>query len=306
MAGLAQSGRIGPLWAHARPLESPAMRFVICDVFTDRPLAGNQLAVFPDAASVPEQLLQPLAREINFSETVFVYPPTDPAHTARMRIFVPMQEISFAGHPVLGTATVLGAERGIDELVLETRRAPVRVRLYDGGGTMEQPLPSVEPYRHTEQLLAALGVERSALPVDRYDNGMPHVYVRVDSVEQLAALRPDLNALVELPDAFGSGFNVFAGSGSTYTTRMFAPADGVPEDPATGSAAGPLACHLLRHGVVESGTEITISQGASVGRPSTLYAVAEGSAEGFTAVRVRGGAVIVAEGRFTLPGGTAP
>ncbi|HEX2589578.1 MAG TPA: PhzF family phenazine biosynthesis protein [Gaiellales bacterium] len=281
------------------------MRFVICDVFTDRPLAGNQLAVFPDASGIPEHLLQPLAREINFSETVFVYPPADPAHTARIRIFVPMQEISFAGHPVLGTATVLGAERGIDDLVLETRRAPVPVRLHAGGGTMEQPLPEVEPYRHADQLLAALDLQRSAMPVDRYDNGMPHVYVRLDSVEQLAALRPDMNALTELPDAFGTGFNVFAGSGTLYTNRMFAPADGVPEDPATGSAAGPLACHLLRHGVVESGTEITISQGASVGRPSTLYATAQGAADGFSAVLVRGSAVIVAEGRFTLPGETA-
>ena len=277
------------------------MRFVICDVFTDRPLAGNQLAVFPDASEIPEHLLQPLAREINFSETVFVYPPADRSHTARMRIFVPMQEISFAGHPVLGTATVLGAERGIDDLVLETRRAPVRVRLHNGGGTMEQPLPDVEPYRHADQLLAAIGADRSSLPVDRYDNGMPHVYVRLDSVEQVAALRPDLNALQELPDAFGTGFNVFAGSGNDYTNRMFAPADGVPEDPATGSAAGPLACHLLRHGVIDSGTEITISQGASVGRPSTLFATAEGSREGISAVRVRGGAVIVAEGRFSLP-----
>jgi trans-2,3-dihydro-3-hydroxyanthranilate isomerase len=277
------------------------MRFVICDVFTDRPLAGNQLAVFPDATSIPEQLLQPLAREINFSETVFVYPPDDPAHTARMRIFVPMQEIAFAGHPTLGTAVVLGAERGLDRLVLETRRAPVPVRLYEGGGAMDQPLPEVEPYRHADQLLAALGVERATLPVDRYDNGMPHVYVRLESVEQVAALRPDMNALQEMPDSFGTGFNVFAGAETDYTTRMFAPADGVPEDPATGSAAGPLACHLLRHGAIPAGTELTISQGASVGRPSTLYATAEGSADEITEVRVRGGAVIVGEGRFELP-----
>ena len=283
---------------------SPPMRFVICDVFTDRPLAGTQLAVFPDATSIPERLLQPLAREINFSETVFVYPPDDPAHTARLRIFVPMQEIAFAGHPTLGTAVVLGAERGLDRLVLETRRAPVPVRLHNGGGTMDQPLPEVGPYQHAGQLLAALGVERATLPVDRYDNGMPHVYVRLETVEQVVALRPDMNALQELPDSFGTGFNVFAGAGTDYTTRMFAPADGVPEDPATGSAAGPLACHLLRHGAISPGTEVTISQGASVGRPSTLYATAEGSAEEITEVRVRGGAVIVGEGRFELPRGT--
>src|SRR3954447_20567253 len=147
------------------------MRFVICDVFTDRPLAGNQLAVFPDATPIPEHLLQPLAHEINFSETVFVYPPDEPGNTARIRIFVPMQEIPFAGHPILGTAMVLAAERGLDRLVLETGRAPVPVTLEGDGGTMEQPLPDVEPYRHADQLLAALGVEASSLPVDRYDNG---------------------------------------------------------------------------------------------------------------------------------------
>ena len=123
------------------------MRFVLCDVFSARPLAGNQLAVFTDAAGIAEDLLQPLAREINFSETVFVYPPTDPAATARIRIFVPTQEIPFAGHPVLGTAVVLGRERGLSELVLETGRAPVHVRLARSGGTMRQPLPPCDPTR---------------------------------------------------------------------------------------------------------------------------------------------------------------
>jgi trans-2,3-dihydro-3-hydroxyanthranilate isomerase len=279
------------------------VRFVICDVFTDRPLAGNQLAVFPEASDIPETLLQPLAREINFSETVFVYPPEDPGHTARIRIFVPKQEIAFAGHPVLGTASVLGSERGVDHVVLETVRAPVPVRLQAGGGTMWQPLPDVRPYTHADALLDALGVDGSLHSVDRWDNGMPHVYVRLDSVDRVRALRPDLNALQELPDAFGTGYNVFAGSGTHYTNRMFAPADGVPEDPATGSAAGPLACHLLRHGALAPRTEITISQGEQVGRPSTLYATVDGSRDHVTSVEVRGDAVIVGEGRFLLPPG---
>jgi trans-2,3-dihydro-3-hydroxyanthranilate isomerase len=198
---------------------------------------------------------------------------------------------------------VLGAEGALDEVVLSTRRAPVTVRLTGAGGTMEQPLPDVRPYEHADALLDALGVDGSLHPVDRYDNGMPHVYVRLDSVDRVKGLRPDLNALVELPDAFGTGFNVFAGAGTDYTTRMFAPADGVPEDPATGSAAGPLACHLLRHGALAAGTEITISQGEQVGRPSTLYATVDGTREEITRVEVRGGAVIVGEGRFALPAG---
>jgi trans-2,3-dihydro-3-hydroxyanthranilate isomerase len=277
------------------------MRFVLCDVFSDRPLAGNQLAVFTDATGIAEELLQPLAREINFSETVFVYPPVDPRATARIRIFVPTQEIPFAGHPVLGTAVVLGRERGLSDLVLETGRAPVPVRLAGDGGTMDQPLPTVRPYEEAERLLRALGVERSLHPVEAYDNGMCHVYVRLESEAAVAALRPDMNALASIPGAHGYGFNVFAGSGTTYTTRMFAPSDGVDEDPATGSAAGPLACVLVRHGEVASGTEVTISQGAQVGRPSTLYARAEAADGKITGVQVRGDAVIVGEGQFKLP-----
>jgi trans-2,3-dihydro-3-hydroxyanthranilate isomerase len=110
-----------------------------------------------------------------------------------------------------------------------------------------------------------------------------------------------MNALAGIPGAHGYGFNVFAGSGTSYTTRMFAPSDGVPEDPATGSAAGPLACLLVRHGEVPSGTELTISQGAQIGRPSTLYARAQAAGGEITAVEVRGDAVIVGEGRFELP-----
>ncbi len=280
------------------------MRFVICDVFTDRPLAGNQLAVFTDAQGIPEHLLQPLAREINFSETVFVYPPAAPGTTARIRIFVPTDEIRFAGHPVLGTAFVLGAESGLDEVVLETPAAIVPVVLDADGGRMRQPVPVVREFPDTAELLAALGVEHSMLPVLEYDNGMPHVYVMAESTAAVAALEPDIAALVRLARTRGhvqAGLNCFAGSGDRWATRMFAPAQGVAEDPATGSAAGPLACHLVRHGLVEPGTEITISQGVEIGRPSTLYARAEGTAEQITGVEVAGGVAIVGEGVFRVP-----
>ena len=276
------------------------MRFVICDVFTDRPLEGNQLAVFTDGMSVPEALRQPLAREINFSETVYVEPPADPANTARIRIHVPTVEIPFAGHPVLGTAVVLGAERGLGEVRLETGRGVIPVTLAGGGGTMRQPVPAVSPFASADRYVRALGLERSQLPVEAYDNGMNHVYALAGSPEEVAALRPDLSALVDLAPPGSWGFNVSAGSGRTWKTRMFAPHDGIAEDPATGSAAGPLACHLARHGLVEWGDEIEISQGAEVGRPSTLYARADGGPGGITAVHVRGDAVIVGHGEFDV------
>ena len=281
-------------------------RFVVCDVFTDVPLAGNQLAVFTDARDIPESTLQPLAKEMGFSETVFVYPPGEGGHV-RIRIFTPQSELPFAGHPVLGTAFVLAAPMQLPEIRLETGLGVVPVLLERAGdrivfGRMSQPVPSVSAYAEADRLFEALGVQGSVLPVEAYDNGVPHVYVALATEADVAVLEPDLQKLERLARATIPvvGFNCFAGSDERWKTRMFAPADGVPEDPATGSAAGPLACHLARHGVIEFGQEIEISQGAEIGRPSTLYARVEGSAERIETVEVGGSAVIVARGEFRL------
>lgn len=275
----------------------PTFRYVVADVFTDVPLAGNQLAVFTDATQIPEERLQPLAREIGFSETVFVYRPDGDGH-ARIRIFTPARELPFAGHPVLGTAFVLAAPLQLSEIRLETGRGVVPVRLEREGarivfGRMEQPAPAIEPFAREDELLALLGVE-SELPVELYDNGVPHVYVALRSEEEVAGLRPDFARVAELGDA---GVNCFAGSGARWTTRCFVPSFAVPEDPATGSAAGPLALHLARHGRIEFGDEIEIRQGAAVGRPATLYAVAHTPER----IEVAGSAVVVARGEFRLP-----
>ena len=279
----------------------PTFRYVVADVFTDRPLAGNQLAVFTDAREIPETQLQPLAREMNFSETVFVYQAEQGGH-ARIRIFTPMLELRFAGHPTLGTAFVLAGPLQLPEIRLETRAGIVPVRLEREGpqltfGRMEQPLPSVAPFQGWEDVLAAAGVSRSELPVEIYDNGMQHVFVALASEQEVADLEPDLGRLKPAGDI---GFNFFAGSGRRWKTRMFAPGGGVPEDPATGSAAGPLALHLARHGRIAFGEEIEISQGEEIGRPSTLYARVEGSAERVEKVEVGGSAVVVARGEFRL------
>jgi trans-2,3-dihydro-3-hydroxyanthranilate isomerase len=162
-------------------------------------------------------------------------------------------------------------------------------------GRMQQPIPSWRLYEREAELLAALGVERSRLPVEAYKNGPLHVYVALESEEAVAALRPDMSALTELAAV---GANCFAGSGRHWKTRMFAPVHGVSEDPATGSAAGPLAVHLARHGRIAFGEEIEIRQGAEIRRPSILYARADGSAERIERVEVGGSAVIVARGEF--------
>jgi trans-2,3-dihydro-3-hydroxyanthranilate isomerase len=276
-------------------------RYVICDVFTDRPLTGNRLAVFTDARALPEPYLPLLAREMNFSETVFVYPPAAGGH-ARIRIFTPWAELPFAGHPVLGSAFVLAGPLQLPTIVLETGVGNVPVALERDGarivfGRMTQPVPTIEPFPDAERLCRALGVPASGLPVELYRNGPRHVYVALESEAQVAALQPDLPAVARVTDA---GVNCFAGAGQRWKTRMFAPGHGVAEDPATGSAAGPLACHLARHGRIAWGDEITIAQGAERGRPRTRFARAEGSASGITRVEVGGSAVPVARGEFRL------
>jgi trans-2,3-dihydro-3-hydroxyanthranilate isomerase len=278
-------------------------RYVVADVFTDRPLAGNQLAVFTDARELGEDEMQSLAREMNFSESVFVLPAEGEGH-ARMRIFTPTAELPFAGHPTLGSAFVLAGPLQLVEIRLETKAGVVPVALEREGdrivfGRMRQPIPTREPYDDEAGLLGALGVERSELPVELYDNGMRNVYVALGSEDEVAALRPDFSALADSPSVLG--VNCFAGSGARWKTRMFAPSGGVAEDPATGSAAGPLAVHLARHGRIAFGEQIEISQGAEIGRPSTLYARADGTAEQLEAVEVGGSAVIVARGEFRLP-----
>jgi len=277
------------------------MRYVIADVFTDKPFGGNQLAVFTDARDIPEEWLQQLTREFNFAETVFLYTAEGDGH-AKMRIFTPAAEIPFAGHPVLGTAFVLAGPLQLEQIVLETGVGNIPVTVEREGprisfGWMEQPIPSVGAFTDVAELLDVLGAPQPELPVEIYDNGLEHVMVKLADADAVRALEPDMKRLAAMPHL---GTSCFAGSGSEFVTRMFAPGYGVPEDPATGSAAGPLACHLLRHGLAEAGAELTISQGEQVGRPSQLTAIVRGSADVIEQVVVGGSAVVVSRGEFKL------
>ena len=276
-------------------------RYVVVDVFTAQALQGNQLGVFTDARGLSEDEMQSLTREFNFSECTFVLPAVN-GGDARIRIFTPAHELPFAGHPTLGTAYVIAGLRQSDEVRIETLSGVVPVRFVrDAGrivsGRMEQPIPTVTQFAQAADLLAALRVKRSELPVDVYDNGVRHVYVALGSEEQVAGLRPDVGAIAGLGRL---GVNCFAGAGTRWKMRMFAPAMGVIEDAATGSAAGPLAMHLARHGRIPWGEEIEISQGAEIERPSTLFARAVGGPEGVERVEVGGTAVVVARGEVLL------
>ena len=280
-------------------------RYTIADVFTDVPLQGNPVAVFTDATGLSAETLQRAARELNLSETVFVFRSEDPNAHLRARIFTPAIELPFAGHPVLGTAFVVGRAMGSNVVRLETGLGVVAVRLErtDGGapvyGEMEQFVPTVEPFEAVDELVAALGAapDHGALPIEGYRNGPVHVYVELPSEDAVASLRPDIGAIERLG---AYGITCFAGSGERWKTRMFGPALGVPEDPATGSAAGPLAVHLARYGRVPFGTEIEIVQGVEILRRSVLRARAEGTPDRVERVFVGGSAVVVARGEYQL------
>jgi trans-2,3-dihydro-3-hydroxyanthranilate isomerase len=279
----------------------PDYRYVVVDVFTDRPLQGNALAVFTDARGLDAETMQALALEVGLSETAYVLP-AERGGTARVRIFTPRAELPFAGHPVLGTAWVLAAplQRGSVELETGLATVPVDLDRDDSGAIvfarMEQPVPAVEPYPDPGPLLRALGVTDTRLPVERYDNGPRHVLVCLTSREDVERLRPDQGALAALEVEV----SCFAGEGTAWKSRTFAPALGVSEDPATGSAAGPLAVHLCRHGLVEWGAWIEIEQGAEIGRASRLFARADGREGSVERVLCGGSAVVVARGEFRL------
>ncbi|WP_116211657.1 PhzF family phenazine biosynthesis protein [Streptomyces olivoreticuli] len=286
------------------------MRYDLADVFTDQPLAGNQLAVVADDGTLPsDQLMQAIASEMNLSETTFLSPARE-GGDARVRLWSTVTEVDFAGHPLLGTAAVLAQHRGEDETTLRIETnvgtVPVTTRRHSPArftAWMDQPIPRISPVPTTQadQLLGVLGLARSVLPVTRYDAGIPHLYVMADTPEAVRAIVPSFPALGHV--AGRSRINVFALTGTaTAVTRMFSPYDRVPEDPACGSAAGPLAAHLVRHQLVPSGTEIILSQGEAVGRPSTLYAVAAADHDEIHSISVGGGVCLIGSGQLCLPG----
>jgi trans-2,3-dihydro-3-hydroxyanthranilate isomerase len=283
----------------------PSHPYTILDVFTATPLAGNALAVFTEGQEIPSRLMLSAARELNLSESVFLLPGDDQAD-ASVRIFTPAAELPFAGHPILGAAFVVGAANGSDAVRLRTGMGVVPVALTrEHGeivyGEMVQPVPAITPFSDSAMLLDALNLPGSALPIEHYDNGPHHVMVAVESADAIINLEPDMAALGRVSVQAGlTGISCFTKlSEGRFKTRVFCPGLGVPEDPATGSAAGPLALHAVRHGLSELAQQIEIIQGVEIHRPSQLNARVDGSIEQPTIV-VGGQAVTVAHGHFRL------
>lgn len=276
-------------------------RYAVADVFTEKALQGNPVAVYLDARGLDGTTMQRVAREMNLSETVFVLP-AEADGDVRVRIFTPVNELPFAGHPTLGTAVVLGETHRGDVLRMETGMGtvPFSLRREDSRVaevTMAQPVPEWAPYPEADLLLKALGVVASTVPVEVYRNGPRHVYIGLSSTAELSALRPDLLTLAEHPDMAA---NCFAPWDGQWRARMFSPAYGVAEDAATGSAAGPLAVHLARHGLADWGADIVIHQGVEMGRHSVMRARAFPGPDTVDRVEVSGSAVVVARGELDL------
>ncbi len=278
-------------------------RYLVYDVFTDTPFGGNQLAVFPEAEKLPQDKLQKIAREFNFAQTTFVYPPENPAHTAKVRIFTPMMEVPFAGHPIIGTAVALYALGRPGQMVLELEVGPISA----AANANAAQFTNTRPLEILAEPPADLVAECLSLPIGdirlhrhapvQASLGLPFVITELSDREALSHAMP-------VTDAFRRGAMLYPGSldfaifcytraGSRVDARMFAPLDNIPEDPATGSAAAALAAFLAQN----DGRDVSldIRQGEDMGRPSRISA-----STGPTGVTIGGAAVKTMEGRLLL------
>jgi len=299
-------------------------RFLTADVFTDRVFGGNPLAVLPDARGIGDAAMQKLAREFNLSETVFVLPAEHDGNTRRLRIFTPAREVPFAGHPTVGTALALAWLGEIDlrgettEIVLEENAGPVPVTIRASGGRAEfaqlaapRP-PEIRAAPDAADLAALLSLDPSDLQRDAglpaaCSCGMPFLIVEFRDAAALGRARLD-NAVWRrlLADAWAKEVYLVtrdaSSVGADFRARMFAPAAGIEEDPATGSAAAALGGWLgTREATVDGAHRYVIAQGIEMGRPSRLEVEVDRRAGALAAVRVGGGAVPVAEGTIEVP-----
>ena len=307
--------------------ETRSLKFYQADVFTSQPFGGNPVAVFPDADGLTDDELQQIAREMNLSETVFVFPPTDPAAVARLRIFTPTQEIPFAGHPVLGTFYVLAQigrisiQEPVTPVVQECNIGLFSVELHAEQSrvvrvVMSQPKPEfLDPIDAIDDVYligGALSLPKHVIadtkwPLQVVSTGLPVLIVPVRTLTAVRSINPDASAIINICERFGAnGIMVFTTvtveSFASVHARMFAPKIGILEDPATGSAGGALGAYLVQNGVVEVGptTNILIEQGYEIDRPSRILVQVESDDDIIQGVKVGGHCVMVVEGTLNF------
>ena len=308
-------------------MTTPTRRFQFykADVFTDQAFGGNPVAVIPDAQGLADREFQQIAREMNLSETVFVVPPTDPAAIVKLRIFTPIQELPFAGHPVIGTFFVLSLlnrfrlQEPVTRFMFECNIGlfPVELGVFKGAVEqviMSQPEPqflgTVDSLQDLYEISRALGLNKSNivdthLPIEIVSTGLPVVIVPVRTLTAVKSIQVDLTGMMAVCDRLGvNGMMVFTPmtveDWAHVHTRMFAAPIGILEDPATGSASGALGAYLVKNGVVDVGptTEIMMEQGYEIDRPSRILVQVFSDDDKIQEIKVGGQAVMVAEGKL--------
>ncbi|MFZ1467536.1 MAG: PhzF family phenazine biosynthesis protein [Paracoccaceae bacterium] len=289
--------------------------FHTLDVFTTTPFAGNPLAVVLNAKDLTTAQMQTIAREFNLSETIFVQPPANPAHTAKVRIFFPTAEIPFAGHPTIGCAILLAEDthQGDFETLItleeEAGLVPVTIRRQGAEITAEFTAPVI-PYPTSHQPdLALLAAALDLMPADLgphkpgvHEGGPRFLYAPIKTLQALAKARPiephwsALMAAAQVDSAY------LYTAADDYRARMFSPTAGIPEDPATGSATAILASQLLVNGALPNGTTtLHLRQGIEMGRPSGLRLTVDVADGALQAVRIAGSAVRIGQGELRIP-----
>ncbi len=301
------------------------LHYHLVDVFTDRAFGGNQLAVFTNGRDLPTELMQAIAKELNLSETTFVLPAQEAGNHYQLRIFTPAVELPLAGHPTVGTTFILAREHMIEAPGSETE---MTIRLEEGVGTipvtlqykeglvdfikMKQPLPTFGPrYPDAETIARMLSLDPAALdsryPIEAVSCGVPFLFVPLQDLEAVRSVRFRREVWEqELQDFHAPHIFVFAPEtqtdGATVHSRMFAPAMGIAEDPATGAASGPLGSYLVRYGLVPAAPKVQIisEQGFELGRPSFIQIEIEQNEGQISGVYVGGQCYYIGEGYLEL------
>jgi trans-2,3-dihydro-3-hydroxyanthranilate isomerase len=297
------------------PGSSLPYRYRLVDVFTSQRFSGNPLAVFTDARGLNTELMQRIAHELNHAETTFVFPPVDRTHDYSVRIFSPQAELPTAGHPSIGTAFALAQEAAITpapapkrRLVFDEASGPVSVSMVSPITTTKQELPlfgAEYPEPHTAAAVLSLGLDDllPGLPVQAVASSVAYLLIPLINLEALQRIRLRTDIWERTIRRFEAP-HIFAfclgpeSTGPTATARMFAPALGISEAPATESACGPLAAYLVRHRLVPVRREhsFVFEQGAQIGRPSVIHVSADEEEGAVTRLRIGGQCVVVGEG----------
>lgn len=289
------------------------LRYTTLDVFTDRPFGGNPLAVFCDQPAISDERMQTIAREFNLSETVFIVPPRDARALRRLRIFTPVHELPFAGHPTIGAVQTLvesgiaqiGADGGEFTLELEVGLVPIRVKRRKDAPPFHQLTTARLPEKlgrppSSSDLARILGLapeDVAQSPIETWSCGVPFLFVPLRDRAALAKARPNTGGWSDVLKGAGSSSIFVFCAEPNLRARMFAPELGVTEDPATGSAAAAFAGYLAAREPASIRThQWVVEQGFEMGRPSILHIEADTDAGKVTAVRVGGTAVKMSEG----------